>query len=175
MLQTCIQNGVNSEDYFAYADSVTDGKYTALKYNQYVGFVDRSGYLVKQIAALKQKNAEAQAKPEPQPNPWKVPAGEQPESPNDNPMPQPATEPQPHQPQNRRFSMTATLDNTRVVKNVGSLMDEIINHLMQIDGAKVELKLLVEAEMPNGTPVNTARAIKENCATLKVDDFGFDE
>lgn len=175
VLQTCIQNGVNSEDYFAYADSVTDGKYTALKYNQYVGFVDRSGYLVKQIAALKQKNAEAQAKPEPQPNPWKVPAGEQPESPNDNPMPQPATEPQPHQPQNRRFSMTATLDNTRVVKNVGSLMDEIINHLMQIDGAKVELKLLVEAEMPNGTPVNTARAIKENCATLKVDDFGFDE
>ena len=175
VLQTCIQNGVNSEDYFAYADSVTDGKYTALKYNQYVGFVDRSGYLVKQIAALKQKNAEAQAKPEPQPNPWKVPAGEQPESPNDNPMPQPATEPQPHQPQNRRFSMTATLDNTRVVKNVGSLMDEIINHLMQIDGAKVELKLLVEAEMPNGTPVNIARAIKENCATLKVDDFGFDE
>lgn len=177
VLQTCIQNGVNSEDYFAYADSVTDGKYTALKYNQYVGFVDRSGYLVKQIAALKQKNAEAQAKPEPQPqpNPWKGPEVEQPESPNDNPMPQPVTEPQPHQPQNRRFSMTATLDNTRVVKNIGSLMDEIINHLMQIDGAKVELKLLVEAEMPNGTPVNTARAIKENCATLKVDDFGFDE
>ena len=177
VLQTCIQNGVNSEDYFAYADSVTDGKYTALKYNQYVGFVDRSGYLVKQIAALKQKNAEAQAKPEPQPqpNPWKVPEGEQPESPNDNHMPQPATEPQPHQPQNRSFSMTATLDNTRVVKNIGSLMDEIINHLMQIDGAKVELKLLVEAEMPNGTPVNIARAIKENCATLKVDDYGFDE
>ena len=177
VLQTCIQNGVNSEDYFAYADSVTDGKYTALKYNQYVGFVDRSGYLVKQIAALKQKNAEAQAKPEPQPqpNPWKGPEVEQPESPNDNPMPQPVTEPQPHQPQNRRFSMTATLDNTRVVKNIGSLMDEIINHLMQIDGAKVELKLLVEAEMPNGTPFNTARAIKENCATLKVDDFGFDE
>lgn len=175
VLQTCIQNGVNSEDYFAYADSVTDGKYIALKYNQYVGFVDRSGYLVKQIAALKQKNAEAQAKPEPQPNPWKAPEVVQPESPNDNPSPQPATEPQPHQLQNRRFSMTATLDNTRVVKNIGSLMDEIINHLMQIDGAKVELKLLVEAEMPNGTPVNTARVIKENCATLKVDDFGFEE
>lgn len=38
VLQTCIQNGVNSEDYFAYADSVTDGKYTALKYNQYRSF-----------------------------------------------------------------------------------------------------------------------------------------
>ena len=71
--------------------------------------------------------------------------------------------------------MTATLDNTRVVKNVGSLMDEVINHLMQVDGAHVEIKLLVEAHMPDGTPVNIARAIKENCATLKVDDFGFDE
>ena len=81
----------------------------------------------------------------------------------------------PPQPQNRHFTMTATLDNTRVVKNVGSLMDEVINHLMQVDGAHVEIKLLVEAHMPDGTPVNIARAIKENCATLKVDDFGFDE
>lgn len=81
--------------------------------------------------------------------------------------------PQPQQPQNKHFTMTATLDNTRVVKNIGNLMDEIINHLMQIDGANVEIKLLVEAHMPDGTPVNIARAIKENCATLKVDDFGF--
>lgn len=62
VLQTCIQNGVNSEDYFAYADSVVDGKYIALKYNQYVGFVDRSGFLVKQVAALKQKAAEVQTR-----------------------------------------------------------------------------------------------------------------
>ena len=59
VLQAAIQAGVNSEDYFAYADSVSDGKYVALKYNQYVGFIDKSGYLVKQIAALKQKAAEA--------------------------------------------------------------------------------------------------------------------
>lgn len=71
--------------------------------------------------------------------------------------------------------MTATLDNTHVVKNIGSLMDEIINHLIQIDDANVEIKLLVEATMPNGTPVNTARAIKEICVTLKVDHFDFDK
>lgn len=174
VLQTCIQNGVNSEDYFAYADSVVDGKYTALKYNQYVGFVDRSGFLVKQVAALKQKAAEAQVKPVPQPTPWDMPVPDHPDTPDVNPVPQPVTPPPP-QHQNRHFTMTATLDNTRVVKNIGNLMDEIINHLMQIDGANVEIKLLVEADMPNGTPVTTVRAIKENCATLKVDDFGFEE
>lgn len=59
MLLTAIQNGVNSDDYFAYADGVVDGRYTALKYNQYVSFIDRSGYLVKQVVALKQKAAES--------------------------------------------------------------------------------------------------------------------
>lgn len=179
VLQTCIQNGVNSEDYFAYADSVSDGRYVALKYNQYVGFIDRSGFLIKQVAALKQKAAEAQAQPKPEtpPTPWAPPVADDPVTPGTNPV-KPDMQPQPQQPlqpQNKHFTMTTTLDNTRVVKNIGSLMDEIINHLMQIDGANVEIKLLVEATMPNGTPVNTARAIKENCVTLKVDDFGFDE
>lgn len=179
VLQTCIQNGVNSEDYFAYADSVSDGRYVALKYNQYVGFIDRSGFLVKQVAALKQKATEAQAQPKPEtpPTPWAPPVADDPVTPGTNPV-KPDMQPQPQQPlqpQNKHFTMTTTLDNTRVVKNIGSLMDEIINHLMQIDGANVEIKLLVEATMPNGTPVNTARAIKENCVTLKVDDFGFDE
>lgn len=176
VLQTCIQNGVNSEDYFAYADGVVDGKYTALKYNQYVGFVDRSGFLVRQIAALKQRDAEKQAQPKPEtpPTPWVQPGAGDPITPDTNPV-KPSMPPQPQQPQNKHFTMTATLDNTRVVKNIGNLMDEIINHLMQIDGANVEIKLLVEAHMPDGTPVNIARAIKENCATLKVDDFGFDE
>ena len=37
--------------------------------------------------------------------------------------------------------MTVVLDNTRVIKNVGTLMDEVINHLMQINGAKVGHRL----------------------------------
>lgn len=52
-----------TDDYFAYADGIADGKYIALKYNQYVGFIDKSGYLIKQVTALKQKAAEAQEKP----------------------------------------------------------------------------------------------------------------
>ena len=177
VLQNAIQAGVNSEDYFAYADNVSDGKYVALKYNQYVGFIDKSGYLVKQIAALKQKAAEASI-PAPQNNdpviltPPSV-GGDEPELPvggTQGFVPEPPT-----RPQHCHFEMMTTLDSTRVVKNIGNLMDEVINHLMQVDGAKVEIKLLVEATMPDGTPFTTVRTVTENCKTLKVESFGFDE
>jgi predicted AAA+ superfamily ATPase len=177
VLQTAIQNGVNSDDYFAYADGVVDGRYSALKYNQYVGFIDRSGYLVKQVAALKQKAAEAQEKPVTPAPAWP----DKPVGPTNHPPVQPGpspdipTPPQHEQPKHRHFAMTATLDTTRVVKNIGNLMDEVINHLMQIEGANVEIKLLVEATMPDGTPVTTVRTVTENCRTLKIDDFGFEE
>ena len=176
VLQTCIQNGVNSEDYFAYADSVSDGRYIALKYNQYVGFIDRSGYIVKQVVALKQKAADAQKAADPQPS-WSV----QPDTPTDSPVTHgpapvsPVVTPQPPKPQNCHFEMITTLDSTRVVKNIGNLMDEVVNHLMQVEGANVEIKLLVEATMPDGTPVTTVRTVTENCKTLKVESFGFDE
>lgn len=175
VLQTAIQNGVNSDDYFAYADSVSDGRYVALKYNQYVGFIDRSGYLVKMMAALKQKAAEAQEKPVAPTPVWPdrptEPVNYPPVQPGEKP--EPHTPPQPEQPKNKHFEMTATLDTTRVVRNVGNIMDEVINHLMQVEGANVEIKLLVEATMPDGTPVTTVRTVTENCRTLKIDEFGF--
>ena len=180
VLQNTIQSGVNSEDYFAYAESVNDGKYVALKYNQYVGYIDRSGYIVKKDAALKQKAAETTiSTPKPpvfggNDHPGNLLGGqggtEQPVSGSgDNPPEKPSKI------QNRHFEMMTTLDSTRVVKNIGNLMDEVINHLMQVDGANVEIKLLVEATMLDGTPVTTVRTVTENCKTLKVESFGFDE
>ena len=165
VLQACIQRGVDSEEYFAYADGVLDGKYVGLKYNQPVGIVDRSGYIVTLSAALKQLVNEKQpaTKVEPPVPPVNDGAGD---------VPPP---PVPPQPQNRRFHMTATLDNTRILKNAASLMDEVINHLTQLDGATVEIKLLVDATMPAGAPMSTVRTVTENCRTLRVDDFGFEE
>ena len=78
-------------------------------------------------------------------------------------------------PTNTRFSMAATLDSTRVIRNVSSLMDEIINHLTSIHGANMEIRLLVDATIPEGAPQGTVRTITENCKTLKVEDFGFDD
>ena len=84
-------------------------------------------------------------------------------------------DPVPPRPQNTRFSMATTLDSTRVIKNISGLMDEVINHLTAINGASVEIKLIVDANIPEGTPHSIVRTITENCKTLKVEDFGFDD
>jgi len=171
VLQTAIQNGVNTNEYFAYANDIKDGKYVGLKFDEYVAFIDRSGYLVNQNAALKQKLSEASAPVKPTPRGWDTPEPTyEPKRPaEDSPVPQPDI------PKNTHFEMTTHLDTTRVVKSIGNLMDEVINHLMQVDGANVEIRLLVEATLPDGTPVTTVRTVTENCKTLKVEDFGFSD
>lgn len=71
--------------------------------------------------------------------------------------------------------MSAEVDPVRVNKVVSTYVDEIIRHLMQVDGATVELKLDVDVISPDGIPASTVRTVSENCKTLKITDFGFDE
>ena len=70
--------------------------------------------------------------------------------------------------------MSATLDNTRVNRDVNNYLQEIIQHLLTLDGCNVELKLEVEATKDDGIPATTVRTVSENCRTLKVEDFGFE-
>ena len=46
---------------------------------------------------------------------------------------------------------------------------------MAVDGSQVELKLDVDVVAPNGIPASTVRTVSENCRTLKIEDFGFDD
>ena len=170
-----VQAGVNSDEYFAYADSVTDGKFNGLKYNRFIPFVDKSGYIVKQVAALKQIAAQTLPVTPPQPpvdpvNPPVNPVA--PAYPPTDPVNQP---PVVDKPINKHFYMTADIDTIRVNKDVSRLMDEVINHVMLVDGANVRIKLEVEADMPNGTPVPTVRTVTENCRTLHVAEYQFDD
>lgn len=71
--------------------------------------------------------------------------------------------------------MSAKLDNTRVNRDVNNYLQEIIQHLMNVDGSEVELTLEVSVNAPNGIPSTTVRTVSENCRTLKVTDFGFEE
>jgi len=112
-----------------------------LKYNQYVGFIDRSGYLVKQVAALKQKAAEAQEKPVVLPVDYPP---VQPVPKTDMPTP-----PQPEQPQNRHFAMTATLDT-------------IVNQMLLKHRAKLEAsqKAMEEAQARMQAEQENSKATK---------------
>lgn len=82
---------------------------------------------------------------------------------------------QPAAASNKHFYMSAKLDNTRVNRDVQNYLQEIIQHLTAVDGSHVELTLEVEVTAPDGIPSTTVRTVSENCRTLKVTDFGFDD
>ena len=192
VLMDAIQTGLNSTEYFAFAAGFDGTRYIDLKFNQYVGIIERSGYLVKTSAAQKQFaddyakcQAEAAAK------------GLKPSEGEFTPAitsgaggigtvytPTPTTVgygyeehevPAPPAPKNKRFFMSATLDTTRINRDVQKLVEEIIQHLASESSASVKVSLEVEAQNNEGFSQQTIRTITENCRTLRVRDSGFEE
>lgn len=174
VLEECIRTGVNSEEYFAYAEGMSDGRYLELKYNTSAFNINDYGYLVKLPAALKQLVAEKSQKEEiPTDRPVTFP-GERVATPGVQPE-EPAAPHQPEGPKNTHFFLTKTLDYTRINKDVNDLVQEVIAHLYNADNAKVTITLDVNVDLPKGTPMPIVRTVTENCRTLKVDDFGFND
>lgn len=177
VLEDAIRTGVNSTEYFALAAGASEGRFLDLKFNQFVGIIDRSSYLVRVTAAQKQIAEEQAAQPAPQPQP-----GSDGTAPGDGLVTPPvggtfgppvAGDPAPV-PKNTHFYMSAELDTTRINRDVQRLVEEVITHLTSVEGAQVKVSLEVSLEAPSGLPQQTVRTVSENCRTLKVKDFGFD-
>jgi len=83
--------------------------------------------------------------------------------------------PTPDVPKNTRFFMSAKLDATRVNRDVNNYVQEVIQHLMAVEGSDVELTLEVSVNAPEGIPSSTVRTVSENWRTLKISNFGFEE
>jgi len=181
VLEETIRQGVNSTEYFALAAGIGENRYLDLKYNQNVLHVDGSYYLVKLVPALKQL-AETQIHP---------PGGSRPTAydetavsggvihdPPHEPgsvtaVPTPVV-PQPQEPKHTRFYLSARLDTTRINRDVQRLVEEVISHLLSVDGCKVEVSLELNASAADGLPQDIVRVLSENSRTLKVDNFGFE-
>lgn len=178
VLEDAIQSGLNSTEYFAIAAGRSDERFIDLKFNQYVGIIQPSDYLVKKITALEQIAAEAQNQSKDTTSSLTekegVPATSVP----------PANQGQGEEvkpadtgvsvPQNTHFFMSAQLDTTRINRDVQRLVEEVISHLTSVDGCTVEVSLEVNVQAPDGLPVPIVRTIMENCRTLKVKNFGVD-
>lgn len=179
VLEETIHSGLNSTEYFAIAAGRSEERFIDLKYNQYIGIIEKSSYLVKITAALKQI-AEAQAR---QNNQSQYPqgeiktqnAGEVLQGSFPTPNEAPVVPPQPQQAKNTHFYMSAQLDTTRINRDVQRLVEEVISHLISVDDCQIEVSLEVNAKASHGLPQPTVRTVAENCRTLKVQDFGFDE
>jgi len=67
----------------------------------------------------------------------------------------------------------ATVDRG-TVRQLGDIKQEVLDHLAR-PGAKVKLRLEIEAESTAGFDDDAYRVVTENCRTLNIRDFGFDE
>ena len=173
VLEATIKAGVESEESFAIASSINGDRYTDLRYNTSVIDVYPSDYLVKVQTALKQlykdktpeKTTEVSTQSSTQTSNY-VRSSDEPPTPYELVKPKAA---------NTRFFMSVTLDNTRVIRDLQRYLDEVISHLDNTDNCQVELSLEVSANAPDGFSQGVIRTVSENCRTLHVDDFGFEE
>ncbi|GHU66463.1 hypothetical protein FACS1894184_04510 [Clostridia bacterium] len=194
VLMDAIQSGLNSTEYFVFASGFDGSRYIDLRFNQYVGIVERSGYLVKMPVALKQiADEEAKRQAEAAARAAKtgqtgtgaaIPAGTSGSSGTSTYVPpigghttghEINEPPVPTRPKNTRFFMSAPLDTTRIGRDVQKLVEEVISCLTSADGAQVEVSLEVNVQSPDGLSQDVVRTVSENLRTLRVQNFGFDE
>ena len=182
VLEDAIVKGVHSTEFFGIAAGYSSERYIDLKLNETVYSINPSDLLVKTAVAMKQIMEEGKVAGQSGGMQGDTdPAGEESDTvggqsltggisghPGDDARSRTA-------PKNTRFFMSAKLDNTRVNKNVNDYLTEIIQHLMSVDGADVELTLEVNVNAPEGIPSSTVRTVSENCRTLKIQNFGFEE
>ena len=174
VLEEAIRNGIDSDEFFAYAAGIDNGRYIDLKYNTPISFIDRSGYLVKLDPARKQLLAETKANSPVADSPIESHndqgrTGDTPSSPIGKDSPSESSAPKTTQ-----FFMSAKLDTTRINRDVQNLVQEVISHLTDLDGCDVEITLEVSAHSDEGFSTPVVRTVSENCKTLKVGSFGFE-
>jgi len=73
-----------------------------------------------------------------------------------------------------RFYGTITVDATRLNREIGKISDEVVSHLSGLVGARVEITLEVNAEVPNGIPDSVVILVGENCKSLKFRSYDFE-
>lgn len=75
----------------------------------------------------------------------------------------------------KRFHGSIDLDPIRLGRDAGRIAEEVVAHLVSLNGSKVRVTFEIEAEVPSGVPDNVVRTVTENSRTLKFGDFGFEK
>ncbi len=65
-----------------------------------------------------------------------------------------------------RFRGTVIISSERPARDMGQVVEAIIEQLTTIPGASVELKLEIDAEVPSGIDKGKSRTLLENASTL---------
>ena len=74
----------------------------------------------------------------------------------------------------KHFSMDVELDKNRLNKSFNTYIDEIASYLMNLPNISVSIRLAVSVSSSEGIPEDLKEVITENCRTLKVKNFYFE-
>lgn len=182
VLLDTIKKGVMAEDGFAIAETFDGNRYTNLKLRQEIwGEVPLYGLIVKKEVAEAQiaeedRKRQSVVQPElvsPSTSTQGTETGEYVSEDNE-------TSDEPHTPmteakKNRHFSMDVPLDSVRINKEINTYVSEVLFHLINLPGAEVDIRLDVDIHVPDGAPPSVVTTVSENCRTLKIDSFRFEE
>jgi hypothetical protein len=80
----------------------------------------------------------------------------------------------PAPPQNVRFFGVMQLNPERYGRDLTRVAQEILQHLAAVEGTKLNVKVEISAENPDGFPDDKVRIVTENARVLKFDQFGFE-
>lgn len=75
----------------------------------------------------------------------------------------------------RFWADVGVADALRFGRDAGQIAEAVVAHLQSLDRAKVSISIQIEAKVPEGIPENVQRTVSENCRTLKIGNFGFED
>jgi predicted AAA+ superfamily ATPase len=183
VLVAAVQDGLGritwEEHSFAYADGwdASGERYRGLTAGQHAAVIlNAESVLVKPEAAAKQLEAEA-ARQRPTGSAYTAAApeggahrvadgGPQTETPGATATAAPT--------RLGRFHGSVTLDASRLGRDAGKIAEEVVQHLSVLRGARVEVTLEIDVEIPDGAPEQVVRTVTENCRTLRFKNHGFE-
>ena len=58
---------------------------------------------------------------------------------------------------------------------MGTVTEEVLQHLTTLPGAEVEVSVEISAKVPAGVSRTVRRIVEENCRTLRFRSHGFEE
>ena len=173
VLLATIREGIKTKDWFGYANSIDDtGRYNGLQFGSTGSsiYLDDEGALVKPDVAAKQ--LEAEATPEPDTG-TEIPP--QPDGSGSTGTGTGTTPPETQAVSLKRFYGTVNLDRIRTGHNAQQVIEEVVQHLMGLPGADVEVTMEIQAVVSDGVPDDVVRTVTENCRILRFTTQGFEE
>jgi hypothetical protein len=75
----------------------------------------------------------------------------------------------------KRFWADVDMDPIRFSKEAGQIAEAIVQHLSGLMHSNVKISLQIEAKVEGGIPENVERTVSENCRTLGIKEFNFEE